>query len=146
MSLLRLLIIDTDPSVAERIHAWVSERKIPLVIETAASAASALHALTIGHYDVIVCSAPMPHIDRVRWVHHITNLAPMAQIILVWGTADPAFKSAAPAFSRVRMVSKAMASLQLPSLLYPLLQQRMALPSLPIKLPHETGRQKAIGE
>jgi DNA-binding NtrC family response regulator len=147
MSLLRLLIIDSDsPSVAERIHAWVSERKIPIVLETADSAASALHSLTVGHYDVIVCSAPMPHIDRVRWIYHIIALAPMAQIILVWATADPAFKSTAPALSRVRMVSKAMASLQLPSILYPLLQQRIALPSLPSKLPHETGRQQAIGE
>jgi CheY-like chemotaxis protein len=146
MSLHRLLIIDTDPTVAERIHAWVSERKIPIVIEAAPSAAAALYALTIGHYDVIVCDAPMPHIDCIRWVHHITSLAPIAQIILVWATADPAFKSTAPAFSRVRMVSKALASLQLPSLLYPLLQQRMTLPLLPIKLPHETGRQKAIGE
>lgn len=135
MPLIRVLIIDKDsPALAQRIHAWGYEQNMHIVVEAAESAADALYTLTTNRYDIIICSAPIAHIDAVRWLHHITTLAPVADILLMWTKPHPAFKTTTPPLSRLRLVGKSVASIQLLGTLYQLVQQRLqALSCTPMR-------------
>lgn len=91
----RLLIIDHDPALLVALSEFVGRHLVHVVVEVAQTAAAALHAVTVHHFDAILCDVAMPHMDGFALLCRIRQVAPDTRVVLMTGSIGQELERAA---------------------------------------------------